>query len=156
MIILRWWFLFESVCLKWIDINDSFLATSALPHRCRAQSVGKRKPWLIRTYGFLIQVKMSEPCCIWCHFSLLKCHTRLWLKGKKWSKIQLLHTQGPVLRLISQWPPWLIRFCHHCRVIMPSFFCIVIQPSLEEKWRGEIPLFESARLGKNPGWKQAH
>lgn len=72
---------------KWSDqINDSSGATAALPHRCRAQPVGKRKPWLIWTYGFLIQVKMSEPCCIWCHFSLLKMPHKAVTKGEEMEK----------------------------------------------------------------------
>lgn len=45
--------------------------------------VGKGKPWLIWTYGFPIQVKVSEPCCIWCHFSLLKMPHRAVTKGKE-------------------------------------------------------------------------
>lgn len=72
---------------KWShNINDSSWATAVLPHRCRAQPVGKRKPWLIWTYGFLIQVKMSEPCCIWCHFSLLKMPHKAVTKGEEMEK----------------------------------------------------------------------
>lgn len=62
------------------------LTTRVLPHRGRTWSVGKKRPWLIRTYGFLIQVKMSEPCCIWCHFSLLKMPHKAVTKGEETEK----------------------------------------------------------------------
>lgn len=62
------------------------LPARVLPHRWRTQSVGKKRPWLIGTYGFLIQVKMSEPCCIWCHFSLLKMPHKAVTKGEEMEK----------------------------------------------------------------------
>lgn len=61
-------------------------AIRVLPRRWSTQSVGKKRPWLIGTYGFLIQVKMSEPCCIWCHFSLLKMPHKAVTKGEEMEK----------------------------------------------------------------------
>lgn len=73
---------------SWGDHPDGHrsLATGVLPHRWRTRSVGKKRPWLIGTYGFLIQVKMSEPCCIWCHFSLLKMPHKAVTKGEEMEK----------------------------------------------------------------------
>lgn len=51
-----------------------------------APSLWERRDHDHSNIWFLTQVKMSEPCCIWCHFSLLKMPHKAVTKGEEMEK----------------------------------------------------------------------
>lgn len=110
----------------------SFLATSALPHRHTvAPACGKGETM---TYLNIWFPNSSQN--VWALLHLVP----FWFvknttqgcdeRGRTGGKYSYYTPMGSFFQLISHWPPWPIRFCHHCRVIMLAFPLPLIQPSL--------------------------
>lgn len=108
-------------------------------HQCCSLPVGTGRPWLIRTYGFPIQVKMSEPCCIWCHFGWLKMPHRAVTKGEEAEENTVVtQPRVPFLTSLATGLRDQLGFVAVAGVIMLSFSCVLIQLSPGRKQKHAV------------------